>query len=205
MVHIKVKKGLDIPINGNPEKNSGAISLPSPAQIGVDLTPFEGIKFRLLVKQGDSVKKGTPLIEEKDVANRLIVSPAAGVIKEIRRGEKRVLTTIVIEIAKQEEQVELQRLNYSTASKEEIVKLLLMGGVFAFIRSRPFNLWANPEKEPRSIFVKAVETAPMTPPQELQIAGHEKEFQEGLNILKKLTNGSVHLVYAKESSCKAFM
>ena len=211
MVHIKIKKGLDIPIKGKPQGNlhplipGGEVSpLIAPAQIALDLSEFEDVKFKLLVKVGDQVKIGQPLAEDKSTEGRFFVSPAAGNVREIRRGIKRVLKDIVIDVAKQEESVEFKKLDPTHSSREEIIDLLKTGGLFANIRSRPFNLLADPNKIPESLFVKAIESAPFTPPAELQVKGHENEFQAGLTALSKLTSGALHLVYAKESPCKAF-
>lgn len=211
MVHIKVKKGLDIPIKGKPEGTlkplipGGEVSpLHIPSKIALNLSAFEDVKFRLLVKVGDVVKIGQPLAEDKSTEGRMFVSPASGVVSDIQRGDKRVLLAIVIDVAKQEDFAELPTLDPSHASKDEILSLLKQGGAFANIRARPFNLLADPTKPPKSIFVKAIESAPFMPPAELQVLGHEKEFQEGLNALSKLTNGKVHLVYRQDTPCKAF-
>lgn len=210
MVHIKISKGLDIPIQGQPEGaikpliQGGLAYQAVPAQIALDLKAFEDIKFRLLVKPGDAVTIGQPLAEDKDAPGRMFVSPAAGTVKEVRRGLKRSLHTIVIDVAAKEAYHEFQPLNPDTASREELIQRLLEAGCFASIRSRPFNLLADPAKTPRSIFVKAIESAPFTPPAEMQIAGYENEFAAGLKVLSKLTDGPVHLVYRKNSSCKAF-
>lgn len=211
MVHIKVTKGLDIPIKGKPEGSvralvpAGGASSAPPALLALDLTPFSEIKFRLLVKVDDVVKIGQPLVEDKAVPGRVWVSPGAGVIKDIHRGLKRVLLTIVIEVAQQEDFYPHPAINVDTTSREELIEALKGGGLFANIRSRPFDLLADPTKMPRSIFVKATESAPFAPPADLQVVGHEKEFQVGLNALKKLTDGHVHLVYHKDSTCTAFL
>lgn len=42
------------------------------------------------------------------------------------------------------------------------------------------------------------------PPAELQVVGHEQEFQAGLTALSKLTDGKVHLVYRNGTTSKAF-
>ncbi len=210
MVHIKIKKGLDIPIKGKPTGGlkplilSGeSSSLPAPPFVSLNLSPFEDVKFRLLVKEDDVVKVGQPLAEDKSFPGRMFVSPAAGVVKEIRRGLKRALRDIVIQVAKQEEWLTFPPMDPEKATREQIIERLKEGGMFASIRSRPFNLLANPEQQPRSIFVKGLESAPFTPPAELQLLGHEKEFQAGLTALSKLTTGKVHLVYNKETSSKA--
>jgi|694.fasta_scaffold25911_9 Na+-transporting NADH:ubiquinone oxidoreductase subunit A len=212
MVHIKIKKGLDIPIKGKPEGNlkplvpgGEASPLISPAQIALELSEFEDLKFKLFVKIGDVVKVGQPLAEDKSTPGRMFVSPAGGVVKDIRRGAKRVLTAIVIDVAKNEEWIEFPPIDSNHASRDEILERMKMGGIFGSIRSRPFNILADPTKKPRSIFVKALESAPFMPPAEMQVQGHEAEFQIGLNALSKLTDGLVHLVYAKNTTCKAFL
>lgn len=208
MVDLKISKGLDIPIKGKPE---GAMqSLESnripliPKKLGLDLSPFEEVKFRLLCKAGDVVKIGQPLVEDKEVPERMFVSPAGGVISEIRRGLKRRLLCIVIDVAGAEEWHEFPPLDVSQASKQEIMTRMLQGGLFAHIRQRPFNLLANPHREPRCIFIKAIESSPFAVEAEMQVLGHEKEFQTGLSVLSKLTQGPVHLVYKAETTCKAF-
>lgn len=206
-MHIKIKKGLDIPIKGKPEGSLQAL-IPSgaaPHLLALDLNPFEEIKFKILVQVGDSVKLGQPLAEDKGTPGRLFVSPAGGTVREIRRGLKRRLLDIVIEVAQQEEILQHPSFHLPTASRESLVEYLMQGGLFSHIRQRPFNFLANPHKVPRSIFVKAVESAPFAPPAEMQIAGHEKEFQEGLQALTKLTDGSVHLVFHHASRSPAFL
>lgn len=210
MAHIKITKGLDIPIKGKPKGKvsalvpSGAASPHAPDQVALNLTPFENIKFKLLAAAGDVVKVGQPLAEDKSSPGRMFCSPGGGVIKEVRRGFRRSLTDIVIDVASHEEFQEFSKLDPDNASREQLISHLKAGGVFAFIRSRPFNRLANPDLSPRHIFVKAIESAPFVPPAELQVAGYEAEFQAGLKALAKLTSGAVHLVYAKDTPCRAF-
>lgn len=210
MVHIKIKKGLDIPIEGKPSGDiqelipGGEVYPPAkPLFIALNLRAFEDTKFRLLVKPGDVVKIGQPLAEDKDAPGRMFVAPAAGTIKEIRRGLKRSLQDIVIEVANNEDYLEFPPLDVKHTSPETIIERLMTGGAFAYIRSRPFNLLANPQRTPRSIFIKAIESAPFVPPAEMQVAGHEKDFQTGLDALAKLSS-VVHLVHRKDTSCRAF-
>lgn len=209
-MHIKIKKGLDIPIKGKPNGNiqvitaSGTASEAIPRDIALNLKSFEDVKFKLLIRLGDVVKIGQPLAEDKSFPGRYFCSPAGGVIKEIRRGFKRSLLYIVIELAKAEERHHLPFLALENSNREQIVARLMEGGGFSLIRSRPFNRLADPQKMPRSIFVKAIESAPFMPDAELQVQSHEEAFQMGLNALAKLTSGNVHLVYRQGTTCKAF-
>lgn len=210
MVDIRITKGLDIPIAGKPSgktkylaSGSEVSPLPIPPQLALDLTLFEDVKLKLLVKVGDVVKIGQPLTEDKSCPGRMFVAPAGGTIKDIRRGEKRVLLDIVIDVARQEGETEFSPLDPAHATREQLVDRLKEAGLFANIRSRPFNLLADPNQMPRCIFVKAIESAPFAPPAELQVQGHEKEFQAGLSALSKLTKGPVHLVYAHDTVSRA--
>lgn len=211
MSHIKITKGLDIPIKGKPSGSikplnaTGETFFTPPSQIALDLTSFNDIKFRVLAKVGDHVKIGQPLVEDKDVLGRMFVAPAAGMVKEIRRGLKRRLLDIVIDVDKQEEYVQHPITDLSQISREELIERLKLSGIFSGIRQRPFNFLANPTKIPRNIFVKGLESAPFAPPAELQVFEHEKEFQVGLDALAKMTTGAVHLVYRRETTSRAFL
>ena len=209
MGHIKITKGLDIPIKGAPTGSPHALrfeeeSASSASLIALDLTQLEGVKFKVLVRLDEQVKLGQPLVEDKDCPGRMFVSPAGGLVREIRRGLKRRLLYIVIEVAREEAIEQHPAISLGEISRESFIESLKAGGLFAFIRQRPFNRLANPTKMPRSIFVKAIQSAPFTPPAELQVAGYEKEFQTGLEALAKLTTGSVHLVHRQGTSSRAF-
>ncbi len=212
MGHIKITKGLNIPIDGEPTGNPQALipggevsPLTSPQHIGLDLTSFDDVKFKVLVRVDDRVKLGQPLLEDKDSPGRFFVSPAGGIVREIRRGLKRRLLYIVIEVSHPEEIEQHSILSPQQASRQELIERLKTGGLFAHIRQRPFNFLAKPDKVPRNIFVKAIESAPFTPPAEMQIAGYEKEFQVGLDALSRLTDGSVHLIYREGTKTRAFL
>lgn len=208
-MHIKIDKGLDIPIKGKPQGgikgfvSTSSLSSHAQQHASLNLKSFEEIKFKLLAKVGDTVKIGQPIAEDKSSPGRMFCSPASGIIKEVRRGYKRSLTDIVIEVSKSEEYYEFSS-NLSQNSREQLVSRLMEGGAFTRIRNRPFNLLADPAKTPRSIFVKALESAPFATPAELQVEGHEDLFQAGLNALAKLTSGNVNLVHRKGTTCKAF-
>lgn len=213
-MHIKISKGLNIPIRGAPNGKPqllipGGESSPLliPKQLALDLTEFKDLKFRLLVKDGDSVKQGDPLVEDKGSPGRFFVSPAGGTINQIVRGAKRTLLRIVIDVTKdkQEEQRLFQTINPTKCTRSEMIDAMTNGGLFTLIRQRPFNLLADPTKTPRSIFVKAIESAPFATPAEMQVVGHESAFQTGLEALKLLTSGPIHLVYRQDTPCKAFI
>ncbi len=202
-MHIKIKQGLDIPIAGGPTENT-VKPLDRPKQIGFSFLHFDDRRFHLRVRQGEEVKIGDPLVHDKECPERFFASPAGGTIAEIQRGEKRRLQGMVITVSPQEEWACFDVKNPETLSRQAICSLLAQAGLFTQIRSRPFNLLASPKQTPRSIFVRAIESAPFQPSAEMQVSDKEREFQMGLRILKKLTDGHVHLVYREGSPCRAF-
>lgn len=212
MVHIKITKGLDIPIAGKPAgspqpltHSGGDIHANKWPKVALDLSGFDDVKFKVLVRVDDQVKLGQPLAEDKNTPGRFFVSPAGGIVREIRRGLKRKLLDIVIEIVDKEEEWEHPLINPETSTRETLVDALKTAGIFAFIKQRPFSVLADPSKIPRSIFVKGLESAPFVPPAEMQVEGYQKEFQLGLNALARLTSGDVHLVYSANTDSKAFL
>lgn len=208
MAHIQCKKGLDLQIEGAP---SGEVSLLKangqvikPTKIALNLSCFEDLRFKLLHKKGESVQIGQSLVLEKSTPGRHFLSPASGVISEIQRGEKRRILNIVIDLAEEESTVDRAAMDPNNVSREELTKEMLERGLFAHLWQRPFHRLADPSKAPRATFVKAIESAPFHPSAEMQVAGHEEDFQMGLDALAKLTEGPVHLVHRKGSNCQTF-
>lgn len=200
---ITVKKGLDVPMQGEPK--GPPQNLPKPKLIALNLDPFGDVRFKIYVKEGDSVKIGQPLLESKNVPGQMFVSPAAGIVKEIRRGFKRRLLAIVIELSENEQHEEIQPLDFNVATQKDTLAFFMRSGLFPHIRLRPFNLLPDPKIVPRDIFVNALETRPFTPTFEMQVKGYERYFQAGLTTLSKLTTGKVHLVYGAGSNFAPFL
>ena len=194
---LRIKKGLDVPLAGKPTGESEV--LPTPQQIALNLDPFDATRFKVHVKAGEKVRIGQPLVENKGVPGQFFVSPAGGVLREIRRGLKRRLLDLVIDVDANEEHHPHQGIDLASASREEILAYFMATGLFAHIRLRPFNLVPDPALIPRDIFIRAIETLPFAPSAAQQLSGHESAFQAGIDALRKLTDGSVHLVAREET------
>jgi Na+-transporting NADH:ubiquinone oxidoreductase subunit A len=81
----------------------------------------------------------------------------------------------------------------SNSSREELIDALLVSGVWPFIRQKPFDVIANPSDKPKSIVISTFDTAPLAPDNDFVLHGLDKEFQAGIEVIKKLTDGKVHL------------
>ena len=95
-MHIKIKKGLDIPMAGSPEQRIDAgADVTSVALLGPDT---HDLKPRMLVREGDRVKLGQPLFEDKDNPGVIFTSPGSGTISAVNRGHRRVLQSVVVKL-----------------------------------------------------------------------------------------------------------
>ncbi len=188
---IKIKKGLNIPIEGNaPETISGKIKT---EEVKIFPEDFPGLTLKVNVKTGDKVKAGTAIMHDKNHPEMVFVSPVSGEVMSVTRGKKRRLLDITIK-PDNEMQTELfEKRNPANLSAEEIKKSLLESGLWPFIKQRPYDIVANPDTEPRDIFVTAFSTAPLAPSYDFIIGQQTNDFQTGLTALSKLTEGKVYL------------
>ena len=93
--NIRLKKGLDIPV-------AGQAALQCERTVIGDVVAVSGCEFRalvprLLVKEGDSVLCGTPVLADKKRPEILFTSPVSGTVKAVVRGEKRKLIEVQIQ------------------------------------------------------------------------------------------------------------
>jgi len=187
---IKIRKGLTINLVGEAEKTVTELF---PKCCAIKPTDFIGIFPKLLVAEGDVVKAGSALFYDKYNENIQFTSPISGRVKELRRGEKRILLEVVIESDGKDDAVEFGKADPNKLSREEILDRMLKSGVWPVIRQRPYSIIANPSTEPKAIFISAFDTAPLAPDYDLIVHGAGEAFQAGLDTLAKLTKGSVHL------------
>ena len=187
---IKIKKGLNINLFGEAEKT---ISELKAKQYAIKPTDFVGVFPKLLVKEGDLVKAGSPVFYDKHRENIKFTAPVSGKIAGIHRGAKRVLQEIIIDADEEIIYESFGKEGLDDLKKEEIIEKLLKSGIWPFIRQRPYSIIADPDTEPKAIFISGFDTSPLAPDYDFLIHGKGEEFQTGLNAIAKLTSGKVHL------------
>jgi len=187
-----LKSGHDILLAGAPEKvdatvNANTFAVQPPNFLGMSPIP------KMEVEIGDSVVAGQPLFFDKKAPTIKHVAPVSGEIIAINRGAKRSIAEVVILADKEQQYQTYADFDIINSSREDLVNYLLEGGVWPFIRQRPFNVMADPTVVPHNIFISTFDTAPLAPDLNMVVAGKGKAFQAGLDILAKLTSGHVHL------------
>ena len=201
-IYLKIKKGLDIKLPG--EASRSIVNLQLPEIFSIKPADFPGLTPRLLVKEGDEVKAGSPLFSDKNNEAVRFCSPVSGEIIEIVRGEKRKILQVKILADKEIEHASFNKLNPAYLSREQITEALLNSGTWPLIRQRPFGIIANPGEKPKSIFISAFDSSPLAPDNSFIMEGTEANFQTGLDALQKLTDGKVHLNVHADANAVAF-
>jgi Na+-transporting NADH:ubiquinone oxidoreductase subunit A len=197
---IKIKKGLQIPLLGVSEETvRGEITSEF---LRICPEDFHGITPKLAVKVGDTVKAGTALFYEKNHAEMLFASPVSGVITAIERGAKRRILNIVIKADSSSHYEDFGTKSVASLSGDEVKRSILDAGIWFLIRQRPYDVVANPGKQPRDIFVTAFDSAPLAPSYDFLLNGQEEELQAGLDALAKLTAGKVYLSVGMKTTNK---
>ncbi len=188
----RLKKGFDIKLAGEP--NSTGIEEITVTRFSLNPPNFRGIAPipKVIVKQGDEVKAGEEIFFDKSNPDIKYVSPVSGEIMEIRRGAKRAITNVVI-LADKDQQYIKNDIPSLESNREDLVAFMMKSGLWPLINQRPFDIIADPQAEPKNIFISTFDSAPLAPSYDLIVDGYEGQFQKGLDVLQKLTSGKVHL------------
>jgi Na+-transporting NADH:ubiquinone oxidoreductase subunit A len=193
---IKVKNTYKLPLKGRPSRD--IIDVLSIDEISVSPPENGLVKPKLLVKQGDSVKRGEALFIDKIDDRIRFVSPASGTIKEIVFGERRRLLKIVVTVAKTEEDCLFDVSNLS--DKQALVDTLLKAGLWQRMVQYPFQKIPSPDSTPPSIYVTLDYDAPFFPETDLYLKGNEDALKKGLEVLSTLASGKLNVGISLKSS-----
>jgi Na+-transporting NADH:ubiquinone oxidoreductase subunit A len=195
---IRLKKGFDINLAGKP---APTIASSAPSETGdtfvIKPTDFHGVYLpKVLVKEGDAVKAGTPLFHDKKHEHMMFTSPVSGEVVEVKRGDKRKLLEIKILADKSVEYLPFQKYSVSELAnlpRENAQQQLLASGAWLNLIQRPFGIVADPSETPKSIFISGFDSGPLAPDYGVLFKGQEQAFQAGIDVLKKFTTGKIHL------------
>lgn len=188
---IKLRKGLDIKLLGEADKVKNSVDQSD--VFAIKPPDFHGVTPKMVVKAGDKVKAGDVIFFNKYQEEVKFLSPVSGEIKEIVRGEKRRILEVLIAADSTIEYTDLGSKNPESMSAEEVKAHVLTSGLWPFIKMRPVDVIAKPNDAPKAIFVSAFDSSPLAPDYDFALHGENAAFQTGLNVLKQLTVGKVHL------------
>ncbi len=192
MKTITIRQGLDIPLAGEPEQTVTAG--PTIGEVGLVASDYPGLKPTMLVQEGDRVRLGQPVFADKKNEGVFFTAPACGTVTAIRRGDKRAFQSLVIRVEGDE------AIEYAEATRpldgqdpETIRSLLQRSGLWCGFRTRPFGRIPTADARPASLFVTALDTAPLAADPMVAISRRADEFRAGLAVLRRMLSVPIHL------------
>ena len=198
----KITKGLDLPISGDPIQIVREVRQPTRVAIMAD--DFPGMRPGMKVKEGDTVKRGQPLFEDRTRTGVIHTAPGAGRVIGVYRGARRALQSVVIDLSDSEragtpsddELVSFESYSgrdVSELGRGDVVALLAESGEWTALRARPYNRTPATDTTPAAIFVNAMDTNPHAPLPEVVLDKTMADFDRGLVAISKLTEGKTYL------------
>lgn len=190
---IRIKKGLDLPISGEPSQTID--DAPPVHRVGLVADDYVGMRPTLAVREGDRVKLGDLLFVDKKNDDVRYTSPGCGTVAAINRGEKRAFLSLVIELDGDDE-VEFPSFadrELTTLTREQVAGDLFQSGLWTAFRTRPYSKVPAPGSAPHSLFVTAIDTNPLAPDPVPLLRERENDFIYGLQVIRHLTDGKLYL------------
>lgn len=195
---IQIRRGLNLPITGIPRQEiSSGPTIRSVAVVGSD---YHDLKPTMAVAVGDTVKLGQTLFTDKKHPKIRFTAPGAGKVAAIHRGARRVLQSVVIDLEGDDAKQFASSDNIEDLNRDAVVENLLQSGLWTALRTRPYSKVPDPDSTCHSIFVTAIDTNPLAADPKIIIEKEAQSFGQGLRILRKLTDGSVHVCVAKDGA-----
>ena len=195
---IKIKKGLNINLLGEADKTIENAIVSNFYTLRPD--DFHGVIPKLIAREGAKVKAGEAVFYDKSDERVKFASPVSGEIIEIARGAKRKILSIKIQADKEQSFADNGKLDVEKASADEIKAKRLSSGAWVFIKQRPYDIIAKPDRSPKAIFISGYDSAPLAADYDFTLKGKEAELQTAISALGKLTEGNVHVSVGKNSN-----
>lgn len=194
---IKIKKGLDLPIAGAPEQTIA--DGPAVGQVAVIGPDYHDMRPTMMVQEGDAVKLGQVLFADKKNVGVVYTAPGAGTVAAINRGAKRVLQSVVIDLSGNEEETFESHANLADLARQQVCDTLVASGLWTALRTRPYSKVPALDSAPQALFITAIDTNPLAADPQVVLAAYQEDFNKGLMVLAKLTDGDVFVCRASGS------
>lgn len=155
------------------------------------------------MSQDDHVTAGQIICRDRKTPEIVFVAPMSGRVASIDYGPRRTLSAIIIEADKKAKKTP-KRKPLDRKNDEAVRATLLEKGMWPAFQTRPFGRIPLPDEKPEAIFVNAAQTSKLAPQPGIVLKDQSEEFKLGIDLLKRLTTGTVHVCQASgEALCPA--
>lgn len=190
---LKFKKGLNLGIEGA----VGASATPeavTASVVAVCPDDYPGFIPKVSAKEGEAVATGSPLLYDKNHPEVKLVSPVAGTVKAVVRGERRKILRVEVEAADVKAALPCFE---PPADRRSARRFLAESGLLALMRQRPYDIVPAPDSAVRDIFVTAIDSAPLAFP--LAASGDflfgKDDYEAGVAVLDLVSDGKVYFCH----------
>jgi Na+-transporting NADH:ubiquinone oxidoreductase subunit A len=158
---------------------------------------FPGSRLQVISDEGNMVKAGEPVLCDRRQPEILLTSPINGTVTAIHKGARRRL--ISLEITANGSGNGLQFEIPATLNQDSIRQLMLQSGLWATMRTRPFGYIPSPERNPKALFITAIDTQPLAPDPAVIISQFLDNLKLGIETLCDLVDAPVYLCKASDA------
>ncbi|MCA9230930.1 MAG: Na(+)-translocating NADH-quinone reductase subunit A, partial [Planctomycetales bacterium] len=122
-------------------------------------------------------------------------APASGTVVAVNRGAKRKFESLVIEIDGDDQETFDAHPddNLAQLDRRKVCEQLIASGLWTALRTRPYSKVPTIDSVPHAIFVTAIDTNPLAPDPAVVLANQSGNFLAGLDVMRTLTEGDVHV------------
>lgn len=181
---IKLKRGLDINLAGKAALEKKSVAMGKVFALCPD--DFLGVKPKVVVKEGDTVKAGDALFVNKDCPEVKFASPVSGKVIKVERGDRRKLLSVQVEGDAQQEFTDFGKKDVAKLDGDAVKTSLLEAGLFGYINQLPYAVSTRPDTTPKAIFVSAFRDMPLAGDFDFEVKGQEQDFATGIAALAKI-------------------
>ena len=190
MKRFKITKGHNLKLDGQPSNE--IVVVKDPSIISFHPNSIKNIKTKLLIKEGDAVKIGTPLFYDKKNEGAFFVSTCSGKVKSIVFGPRRVVETIDIDNDGNNEKESID----NEINRENLLK----SGLWTCIRQKPYSKIPHFKSSPKSIFISGMPTEPFAIDYEYLMGSIDNYIQSGIDALKSIFDCDINFISSENSS-----
>jgi Na+-transporting NADH:ubiquinone oxidoreductase subunit A len=104
---IVIKKGLNLPIAGQPKQEIDKAR--DVSRVGLVADDYSGMRPTMMVSEGDQVQTGQILFEDKKTPGVFFTAPGTGRVVSVSRGDKRRFLGLEIELSGKENPVQFTK------------------------------------------------------------------------------------------------
>jgi Na+-transporting NADH:ubiquinone oxidoreductase subunit A len=185
-MHFSIRQGLDLKIEGSPRQaieNGPEVS--TVALCGAD---FPGVRPKFSVEPGQVVLQGETLFVDRHRPDIAFTAPVAGVVERIDRSTRGSFDYLAI----QRDAGGARSFDLSADVRE----VMLTSGLWPSLTARPFGRIPDADAVAEAILVTAMDSNPLAADPAVVVSEAQQEFQEGLQVLTRLTQGQVFVCQA---------